>query len=198
MNAFAKCLQGTDIWVISDEIYEKLVYDGAKHFSIAKVYEKTVLINGLSKSQAMTGWRVGYTACCSVLAKAMTDLQSQTTSNINTPTQYAALEALTNPKTVQFEHDMVESLDKRRKYMIERLSKMQNVTIIKPKGAFYVMVNIAHFGTAHSVATELLEKYNVAVIPCESFGAPDYIRLSYTLPMDEIKEGLDRMEKYLI
>ena len=188
----AKTLQTTNIWVISDEIYEQLVYDGAVHVSIAKFHEKTVVINGLSKSYAMTGWRIGYTATSSMeLSNAMAGLQSHCTSGIITPAQFAALEALTNPvgdKTVTW---MIQTFDQRRKYMIERLEKMPGLEFIKPQGAFYVMIKV------NATAEDLLEHAEIATVPGDAFGAPGFIRLSYTVSKEDLKTGLDRLEQYL-
>lgn len=200
LENIAKVAKDAGIWIISDEIYEKLVYDGKKHFSIAALskYEKTVVINGFSKAYAMTGWRIGYSASSSLLAKAMDSFQSHTTSNINTPSQYAALEALTNKSGDNILDGMIKTFDERRKYMISRLKRMQNITFTVPEGAFYVLINISKLGKkAVEVASELLEKANIAAIPGESFGAPNHIRLSYALSMTDIEKGLDRLEKYL-
>jgi len=193
LKNLASVLLGSDIWVISDEIYEHLIYEGDPHVSIARFYDKTIVVNGFSKSHAMTGWRIGYTASCVEVAKAMTSLQSQTTSNINTPTQYAGLEALKSPKSDGFVKGMRAELGKRREYVLERLEKM-GLKFIYPKGAFYVMIEVEK--PAADVAKELLDDYLLAVIPCESFGAPNHIRISYTTSMDEIVRGLDRLQKY--
>jgi len=224
LRALAKVTKEAGIWVISDEIYEKLIYPqsvsgqqskaiaaGSKyiisdnhncgsikdtkseischgrHWSIAKCHEKTIVINGFSKSHAMTGWRIGYTASPSDLAAVMENMQSHVTSNVNTMTQYAALEALNGDMK-----DMVAEFDKRRKYMVKRLQEM-NIDFSVPDGAFYIMVKV---GDGDKVASELLEKAKAAVVPGSAFGAPEYIRLCYTLSMKDIEEGLNAVEKF--
>ena len=198
-----------DLLIISDEIYEKLIYDEEKHISIASIskdaYDRTIVINGLSKSYAMTGWRLGYTACSEKIAKLMTNLQSHMTSNTCSITQYAAVEALTGPQ--EQIKVMVSEFEKRRDYMVETLSQMKNISIIKPKGAFYVMVNIEKFigkdfngkkvTDSVSFASVLLEEEKVAVIPGAAFGLENYIRLSYATSMESIKEGLKRIKKFI-
>lgn len=198
-----------DLLIISDEIYEKLIYDEEKHISIASIskdaYDRTIVINGLSKSYAMTGWRLGYTACSEKIAKLMTNLQSHMTSNTCSITQYAAVEALTGAQ--EQIKVMVSEFEKRRDYMVETLSQMKNISIIKPKGAFYVMVNIEKFigkdfngkkvTDSVSFASVLLEEEKVAVIPGAAFGLENYIRLSYATSMENIKEGLERIKKFI-
>ena len=198
-----------NLLIISDEIYEKLIYDEEKHISIASIskdaYDRTIVINGLSKSYAMTGWRLGYTACSEKIAKLMTNLQSHMTSNTCSITQYAAVEALTGPQ--EQIKVMVSEFEKRRDYMVETLSQMKNISIIKPKGAFYVMVNIEKFigkdfngkkvTDSVSFASVLLEEEKVAVIPGAAFGLENYIRLSYATSMENIKEGLERIKKFI-
>jgi len=192
LSALANAIKDTQIWVISDEIYEHLIYDGAKHISIARFYDKTVVINGLSKSFSMTGWRVGYTATTSTeLSRAMAALQSHCTSSIITPAQYASLTALTSPLSDGAVLEMRKTFDARRKYMLKRLEKMPNLTFIKPYGAFYVMIKI------NATAADLLEHAQIATVPGEAFGAPGYVRMSYTLSMEELKTGLDRLDRYL-
>ncbi|MCL2569822.1 MAG: pyridoxal phosphate-dependent aminotransferase [Firmicutes bacterium] len=193
----AEEIKDTNIWVLSDEIYEKLVYGKAEHFSIASIYPRTVVVNGLSKSHAMTGWRIGYTACCTELAQAMAALQSQTTSNINTPTQFAAVAALTDKRGEEFIKQTRQELGTRLNYVIKRLGAVPNAKFIKPDGAFYVMLDVSRWGTAADFATKLLEQEKVAVIPCESFGAPAYIRISYTTSMSELEKGLNRLERFM-
>ena len=187
---------GEPIVVISDEIYEKLTYGGG-HFSIARVYPNTVVVNGFSKSHAMTGWRVGWTACSRELADAMVALQSHTTSSINAGAQYGALVALTDPRGEVFIREMQKTFRKRRDFVLGRLEKMRGITFTRPDGAFYVLVDVSRFGAAAKVAMDLLER-GVAVIPCEQFGAPRCVRISYAAAMDELKKGMDRMEKYFI
>lgn len=198
-----------DLLIISDEIYEKLIYDEEKHISIASIskdaYDRTIVINGLSKSYAMTGWRLGYTACSEKIAKLMTNLQSHMTSNTCSITQYAAVEALTGPQ--EQIKVMVSEFEKRRDYMVETLKQIKDISIIKPKGAFYVMVNIEKLigkdfngkkvTDSVSFASVLLEEEKVAVIPGAAFGLENYIRLSYATSMESIKEGLKRIKKFI-
>lgn len=206
----AKFCEKHNLIIISDEIYEKLVYDNEKHISIASVtdyaYNNTIVINGLSKSSAMTGWRIGYAACKNrEVIKLMTSIQSHTTSNVNSIAQYAAIEAIKNSKKDL--ENMVKEFDSRRKYMIKRLDSIDSIKYIIPKGAFYVMVNIKDlFGKkinnrlvedSLSFSKELLEEEKVAVIPGVGFGVSDYIRLSYATSKENIKEGMDRIEEFI-
>lgn len=198
-----------DLIIISDEIYEKLIYDNKKHISIASLnedaYNRTIVINGLSKTYAMTGWRVGYSACSEKIAKLMTAIQSHVTSNINSISQYAAIEALNGSQ--ESIKSMIVEFEKRRNYMIDRISKMDNITFIRPSGAFYIMVCIKeYFGksindtiinSSLEFSKSILEEEKVAVIPGMAFGLDDYIRLSYATSLEIIQEGLDRIESYL-
>jgi aspartate aminotransferase len=188
-----------DIYILSDEIYEKLVYDGAKHVSIASLskeaYDLTITINGFSKSYAMTGWRLGYLAAPEAVAKAVDSIQSHTTSNPSSFSQYGGLAALKGDQ--QPLADMREEFDMRRNYMFDRISKIQNVTAVKPQGAFYVLVNISQLGlSSQNFADRLLSKSNVAVIPGAAFGDDRTIRLSYATSIDVIKKGLDRFQDF--
>lgn len=198
-----------DLIIISDEIYEKLIYDNKQHISIASLnedaYNRTIVINGLSKTYAMTGWRVGYCACSEKIAKLMTAIQSHVTSNINSISQYAAIEALNGSQ--ESIKSMIVEFEKRRNYMIDRISKMNNITFIRPSGAFYIMVCIKeYFGksinnnvinSSLEFSKSILEEEKVAVIPGIAFGLDDYIRLSYATSLEIIQEGLDRIENYL-
>lgn len=195
-----------DIIVISDEIYEKLIYEeDRKHISIAslgkEIYDRTIVINGVSKSYAMTGWRIGFAAAPQPIAKLMAALQSHMASNPNTIAQFATLEALHAPQ------DCVEEMrlefKKRRDYIYEREESIPLIHALKPEGAFYLFVDVSEtYGksyegsTIHSAAdfaTVLLEKKFVAVVPCADFGMPDYIRLSYATSMELIAKGMDRI-----
>jgi aspartate aminotransferase len=198
-----------DLLIISDEIYEKLIYDGEKHISIAALnedaYERTIVINGVSKAYAMTGWRLGYVATSERITKLMTSIQSHMTSNVNSITQYAAIEALNGP--VEDLNNMVKEFENRRNFMIYKLEKLSEISIIKPSGAFYIMVNISAYlnttfkeqtiNNSVDFAKVLLEEEKVAVIPGESFGLDDYIRLSYATSMDIIENGIDRLSTFL-
>ncbi len=195
------------IYVISDEIYEKIVYDGFTHISIAslspEIKELTIVVNGVSKSHAMTGWRIGYAAGPKDVITAMANIQSQSTSNPASISQKAALEALRGPQ--DFLPVMNAEFDKRRKYMVERLNKMKGVTCMLPVGAFYAFPNVSKlYGrsaggktvkNSADLAAYLLEAAKVALVSGDSFGADAYIRLSYATSMEIIKKGMDRIEE---
>lgn len=198
-----------DLYIISDEIYEKLVY-GEKHISIASLsqdlYERTIVVNGLSKAYAMTGWRIGYTASSETIANIMSNIQSHATSNPNTIAQYAGIEALNGDQTAI--EEMRVAFEERKNYMVETIGKMPHVTCVEPKGAFYVMMDVSYFNgkTIDGVtikgsldfAAVLLEKANVAVIPGIAFGIDEYIRLSYATSMANIEEGLKRIQEFCV
>jgi len=195
------------IYVISDEIYEKLVYDGFTHTSIAslnpEIKELTIVVNGVSKSHAMTGWRIGFAAGPTDVIKAMANIQSQSTSNPASISQKAALEALRGPQ--DFLPVMNAEFDKRRKYMVERLNQMKGVSCTLPVGAFYAFPNVSKlYGrsaggktvkNSADLAAYLLETAKVALVSGDSFGADAYIRLSYATSMEIIKKGMDRIEE---
>jgi aspartate aminotransferase len=194
------------IYVISDEIYEKLVYDGFKHYSIAslgpEIKDLTIVVNGVSKSHAMTGWRIGFAAGPKDVITAMSNIQSQSTSNPASISQKAALEALRGPQ--DFIPVMNAEFDKRRKYMVGRLNKMKGVSCLMPVGAFYAFPNVAKlYGrsaagktikSSADLAAYLLESAKVALVSGDSFGADAYIRLSYATSLENITKGLDRIE----
>lgn len=197
--------------VLSDEIYEKLIYGGETHFSIANcspaMKEQTIVINGVSKSYAMTGWRLGYLACPENVAKAISSFQSHSTSNVNTMTQYAAIAALNGDQKPM--NEMVKAFGKRRKVMLDKLEKMKSLGIdyVKPDGAFYVMLLCDNlYGSFHQdsrirgsmdVADLLLTHKKVAATPGVCFGDDDCLRLSYALSEDDICEGLDRIAEFV-
>ena len=188
-----------DIYILSDEIYEKLVYDDAQHVSVASLskqaYDLTITVNGFSKSYAMTGWRLGYLAAPDAVAKAVDSIQSHSTSHPASFAQRAAVAALKGDQ--QAVSDMREEFDMRRNYMIDRLSKIPNITAVKPQGAFYVLVNVSQLGlTSQNFADRLLSKANVAVVPGAAFGDDRTIRLSYATSIDVIKKGLDRFQDF--
>lgn len=209
LRSIAKVVVENDIYVVADEMYEHLIYGDEKHVSIAsfdeEIYKRTITCSGLSKSYAMTGWRIGYTGSSVEIAKLMSSVQSHATSNPNSIAQKAALEALEGPQnTVE---EMKIEFDKRRIYMFERVSKMPYVDVIEPKGAFYVFMDMTDalareykgsvIGTTAKLADILLEDFQTAVIPCEDFGFPNHIRLSYAISMKQIEKGLDRLEHLL-
>lgn len=209
LQALAKFAVAHNIYVISDEIYEKLVYDGVEHVSIASfgedIKDLTILVNGVSKTYAMTGWRIGFTASSAKIAKVMANMQSHATSNPNSMAQVATIAALDGPQ------DEVEVMKKafveRRNYMVDRINSIEGLSCTKPQGAFYVMMNIKnilnkeYYGKFISNSDEfadiLLEKANVALVPGSGFGAEGYVRWSYATSMKNIIEGLNRIEKFL-
>ena len=198
-----------DLYIISDEIYFKLLYDGRSFTSVASlgeaVKERTILINGVSKSYAMTGWRVGYAAAPTNIAKVMSNFLSHSTGAPSTISQWAAVEALEGPQ------DTIEAMRKvfeeRRNYIVDRMNQLPGVSCIVPEGAFYVMMNIEQLkgktlgGTvihnSDDFAMAFLEQELVAVVPCSGFGAPDFVRWTYATSMENIKEGLSRLERFL-
>src|SRR5438874_6852589 len=199
LEALVEVAAEEDIYILSDEIYEKLVYDDAQHVSIASLsteaYDLTITVNGFSKTYAMTGWRLGYLAAPEAVAKAVDSIQSHTSSNPSSFSQHGALAALKGDQ--QPLADMREEFDMRRNYMFDRISKIPNVTAVKPQGAFYVLVNISQLGlTSQNFADRLLSKANVAVIPCAAFGDDRTVRLSYATSIDVIKKGLDRFQDF--
>ena len=199
LRAIAEVAEGEDILILSDEIYEKLVYDETPHFSIGSISptirDLTITVGGFSKAYSMTGWRLGYTAASPEIAKAIDILQSHSTSNATTFAQYGALAAIKADQAVV--DDMRDEFDVRRQYMLGRLQSINNVSVVEPKGAFYMLVNIGEMGlTSVNFAGKLLSRHEVAVVPGEAFGADNTVRMSYACGLDVIKEGLDRFEKF--
>jgi len=196
-----------DIIVISDEIYESIVYDGFSSYSIVTVEprlkDRAIIVNGVSKTYSMTGWRIGYAAGPGDIIKAMTNIQSQSTSNPTSIAQKAALEALQGPQDCIGE--MVAAFDQRRNYMVDRLNKIPGFSCFKPTGAFYTFPNVSGvFGgkagshevtDSTSLATYLLETANVAVVAGVGFGADNNVRLSYATSYKNIEKGLNRIQK---
>ena len=210
LKSIAKVIEKYGLYVISDEIYEKLVYGGAKHYSIAccsdYMKEHTVVVNGVSKSYSMTGWRIGYFAAPRDIAKAAASMQSHTASNPCSISQYASVEALTSPESDKFISEMQKTFDERRKYMVEVLQNTENVVCIEPKGAFYVFADVsacygkkfngAPINGSLSFADAALNK-GVAVVPGLAFGDDKCIRLSYAISLSDIKEGLERLKLFI-
>jgi aspartate aminotransferase len=196
-----------DLVVISDEIYEKITYDGVKHVSIAslgaEVASRTVVVNGVSKAYAMTGWRIGYAAGPKELITAMANIQSQSTSNPTSISQKAAVAALRSGDA--FPNQMVVEFDRRRRLMVERLNKIPGVSCRMPSGAFYAFPNVSGlFGRRHEggvissaadLAGFLLKAARIALVPGEPFGSPAHIRLSYATSLESIARGMDRMDE---
>ncbi len=209
LKALAEVAVQHNLIIVADEIYEKLVYDGQKHVSIAsfgeEIKDHTITINGVSKSYAMTGWRIGYAAANDKIAKIMANIQSHASSNPNTIAQIATIAALTGP---QDDVEMMRGVfEERRAYMVNRINKIDGVSCIMPHGAFYIMMNIKDlFGktlygktinSSDEFAELLLEKAKVAVVPGKGFGAEGYVRWSYATSMENIEKGLDRLENFL-
>ncbi len=199
LRAISEVAAEEDIYILSDEIYEKLIYDDAEHVSIGSLtpeaYDLTITVNGFSKAYAMTGWRLGYLGASEEVARAIDSLQSHTTSNPCSFAQKGGLAALLGDQQVVT--DMRDEFDIRREYMYERISSIAGLRAVKPLGAFYVLADVSSFGLkSQNFADRLLSKANVAVVPGVAFGNDDTIRLSYATSLDVIKTGLDRIEEF--
>jgi len=208
LEAIAEVAIRKDFYVVSDEMYENLIYGDDQAVSIAslndEIYKRTITCSGVAKSYSMTGWRIGYTGSTKEIAKLMASVQSHQTSNPNSIAQKAAYEALVGPQDSV--NRMKEEFNKRRDYMYERISGIKHISALKPQGAFYLFVDIGEtlnlsykgeiVGTVGNLAKILIEDFNVAVIPCDDFGFPDHIRLSYAISLEQIKKGLDRIESF--
>lgn len=209
LEALAEILKKEGIYVISDEIYEKIVYDDVKHTGIAslgpEIKKLTILVNGVSKTYSMTGWRIGYAAGEKRIIRAMVNLQSHSTSNPTSIAQKAALAAICEWEKAS--EEMLFEFRKRRDYMFNRIEEIPGISCFKPQGAFYLFVNVsAILGKKYNnqiiedslTLTELLlSKAKVAVVPGSAFGVDNYLRLSYATSMDNIVEGLKRIEKFI-
>jgi|SRR5579871_2020153 len=199
LEALAEVALEEDILMLSDEIYEKITYDGAVSTSLAslskQIYDLTITVNGFSKAYAMTGWRLGYIAAPEPIATAIDSIQSHSTSN---PTSFAQKGALAGLKGDQsFIGEMVKAFAERRAYMHERLTKIPGVTCVKPMGAFYMLPNVSTFGISSTAfCTRLLDEQRVAAVPGVAFGSDAHIRLSYACSMENIQKGLDRIEAF--
>jgi len=199
LRGIAEVAAEEDIFMLSDEIYEKLTYDDAEHVSLASVtpeaYDLTITVNGFSKAYAMTGWRLGYLAAPEPIAKAIDSMQSHTTSNPCSFAQHGALAAITGDQ--QCVTDMREEFDIRRQYAFERITAISGLSAVKPLGAFYILINVSQLGLkSQNFADRLLTKANVAVVPGIAFGDDQTIRISYATSLDVIKNGLDRIEDF--
>ncbi|MCS7048870.1 MAG: pyridoxal phosphate-dependent aminotransferase [Verrucomicrobiae bacterium] len=197
--ALAEVALEEDILILSDEIYEKITYDGAVTTSIAAlspdIYRLTITVNGFSKAYSMTGWRLGYVAAPEPIAQAIDSIQSHSTSNPTSFAQAGALAALKGDQS--FIRQMVQTFAERRAYMFDRLSAMPGISCVKPMGAFYMLPNISRLGlTSTDFCTRLLDEQKVAAVPGIAFGSDAYIRLSYACSMDNIKKGMDRLEAF--
>ena len=200
--ALGEVLKGTDIIVLSDEMYEKIMYNGKKFTAAAEVsedmYKRTVTINGLSKAVAMTGWRFGYIATCdTALAKALTKLQGQVTSNVNTMTQYAAIPALEGEADKDIEMMRVE-FEKRKNIAVKSFNEIKGLSTIDPDGAFYLFVNIKEVSNdSMKFCAELLEQKGVALVPGLAFGSEGYFRFSFATDLATIQEGIKRIKEFV-
>lgn len=209
LQVIADIAEEKDLYIISDEIYERLTYDGKKHVSIATLSEsikdRTILINGMSKSYAMTGWRLGYLAANEKLVKVMSSIQSHAVSHPSSITQHASTVALNGSQDDL--KKMVVEFEKRRTYMYNRLNAIDGINCLMPEGAFYVYADISSFYGKNfcgelltgslQFANILLEKGLVAVVPGAAFGTDDFIRLSYATSLETIEKGIDKLESFL-
>ena len=209
LEKLAEIILKHNLYVVSDEIYEKLTYDGHTHLSIAsfspEIREKTIVVNGLSKAFAMTGWRIGYAAGPKEIIKAMTNIQSQSTSNPTSISQKAAVEALTGPQ--DFISTMLAEFDRRRKFLVGELNAIPGMHCLTPTGAFYAFPNTSSFygksdgdkkiSSSSELAMYLLEKANVALVHGEAFGDDRYLRMSYATSLEEIQKGVNRIRETL-
>ena len=210
LRAIADFAQRHDLYIISDEMYEKLVYDDVRHVSIASLsedaYGRTITVNGVSKAYSMTGWRIGYCAADEKIVKLMSNLQSHTTSNPCSISQYAALEAIAGDQTKV--EEMRQEFARRKDLIMELADGIPGVSYIKPEGAFYLMLNVAGlFGKAYGSKTihsgmdfseVLLNEKLVAVVPGEAFGDKEFVRLSYATSKSNIEEGLNRIKALVL
>jgi len=199
LAAIAEVAAGEDILILSDEIYEKLTYDGVKHVSTAslsqEIYNLTITVNGFSKAYSMTGWRLGYLGAPEHIAKAIDAIQSHSTSNPCSFAQKGGLAALKGDQAPV--EDMRAEFEMRRQYMVGRLKGIDRVSVVAPQGAFYVLANISQLGlSSTNFADRLLSKHHVAVVPGVAFGHDGTIRFSYATSLDIIKKGLDRFEEF--
>ncbi|WP_430015387.1 pyridoxal phosphate-dependent aminotransferase [Microcystis protocystis FBCC-A270] len=198
--ALAEIVVEKDILVVSDEIYEKILYDGAIHRSIAsfgpEIFQRSIISNGFAKAFSMTGWRVGYIAGPVEIVKAMTKIQGHSTSNVCTFAQYGAIAALESPQDCI--EEMVKAFSERRQYILERVRSLPGLNCPTPNGAFYVFIDISQTGLkSRDFCQKLLETQKVAAIPGIAFGADDCIRLSYATDLKTIEKGFDRIDQFI-
>ncbi len=202
LEAIAEVLKGTDVLIISDEMYEKLVYGDAKFTATASIsddmFQRTITVNGLSKSAAMTGWRFGYLATPKTeLVAAMNKLQSQSTSNINSITQSAAVTGLDGTIDADVEAMRVQ-FEKRCDEAVKLINEVEGLSVVKPDGAFYLFINIKEVtNDSMAFATKLLEEEGVAIVPGVAFGSEGFIRFSFATDIDTIREGIKRIERFI-
>jgi aspartate aminotransferase len=201
LEAIARVCVDKNIFVISDEIYEKIIFDGLKHESIASfnkdIYNLTITVNGLSKSHSMTGWRIGYLGAPSDVAGAISNLQDHSTSNPNSIAQKAAVCALSAPE--DFSNKLCKEFEKRRDYLVSRLKEIKPLSFCQPQGAFYMFCNISGTKLDSMVfARRLLDEKYVSVIPGSAFGMDNYIRISYATSIEELEKGMDRLKDWVV
>lgn len=201
LEAIGQICVSKNIFVISDEIYEKITFDGLEHNSIASlnkdIYDLTITVNGLSKSHSMTGWRIGYLGAPPDVANAISNLQDHSTSNPNSIAQKAAVAALGAPE--DFTHKLCLEFSRRRDYLAQRLKTIKNLSFTMPQGAFYMFCDISKTGLdSLTFAKRLLDEEYVSVIPGCSFGMDDHIRISFATSIEELQKGMDRIEKWII
>jgi aspartate aminotransferase len=206
----AEVVENEDIIIVSDEIYEKIIYDGGEHISIAayseKLKEKTVVVNGVSKAFSMTGWRIGYAAGTKQIISAINNLQGHTTGNPTSISQWASLNALKGDKS--FIQKWVSEFKKRRDYIVKELNNIPDISCTTPQGAFYVFPNIGNIlsrdikgvriNDSIDLANYLLEKGRISLVPGKAFGADNYIRMSFATSMENIIEGIKRLKEALV
>lgn len=205
LKEIAKVCKEAKIWIISDEIYEKLIYGDAKHVSIAETSEdakeRTLVINGVSKSHSMTGWRIGYAAGNKEVIKAMTDLASHSTSNPVTTSQYAAIEAYNGPQNAV--EEMRAAFESRLEIIYPKVQAIPGFKVLKPQGAFYLLPDVSEaarmtgYASVDAFVDALLTEANVAVIPGSGFGAPSTIRLSYATSLDLLEAAVARIDSFV-
>ncbi|MGD1864772.1 MAG: pyridoxal phosphate-dependent aminotransferase [Phormidesmis sp.] len=200
LEAIAQVIVEADIWVVADEIYEKILYDGAQHISIGSlneaIFERTIVSNGFAKAYAMTGWRLGYLAAPAPIIKAVNTLQSHSTSNVCTFAQYGAIAALTGPTDDLA--IMRAAFTKRRLAILDMIRNIDGLSCVKPKGAFYILVDISKVGLdSVTFCQKLLDEKHVATIPGVAFGAEGTLRISYATDLDTIERGLERLSGFV-
>jgi aspartate aminotransferase len=200
LRAIAEFCVKNNIFVVSDEIYEKLIYDGLKHKSIASfnndIYGLTITVNGLSKSHSMTGWRIGYLGAPKDIAEAVSRLQDHSTSNPASISQKAAVAALQSGD--DFSKTICREFQKRRDYCVDRIKKMKNITCVNPQGAFYIFCDVCKTGlSSDDFASMLLDNTFVSLIPGRGFGMDDYVRISFAAAPEQLEKGLNRLEGWL-
>lgn len=205
LEQLAKVCVENNILIVSDEIYEKLLYNGVEHYSIAQVSDEvkklTIVVNGVAKSHSMTGWRIGYAAGNEHIIKSMTDLASHSTSNPTTTSQYATIEAYNGPQ--HFVEEMRKAFEERLETIFPKLSNIPGFKLIKPQGAFYLLPDVQEaaektgYSSVDEFVTALLTEANVAVVPGSGFGVPSTIRLSYATSLELLEEAIRRIDQFV-